>query len=99
MLERSLRGMDWMNDAACKGADPKLFFPNHKLDQGDPEGTNSYKLARAYCDDCSVIANCLRYAMKVFPDCNDDYGMWGGMSPRQRRKYKKENRAVLKVTT
>lgn len=97
MLELSLTQLDWMDKAECIGADTKLFFPDHKLAKGAKEGANSYKRARAYCNDCEVQPQCLHYAMKMFPDCNDDYGMWGGMSPRERRLYKRKSRLAAKA--
>lgn len=99
MLEVCISQLEWMNKAACIGVETKLFFPDHKLAKGAQEGANSYKMARAICKDCPVIDDCLRYAMQMFPDCNDDYGMWGGMSPRERRLFKRKARAEMRVNT
>jgi len=63
---------DWMADAACKGMDTNLFFP----EQG---GSN--KDALAACAVCTVKAECAQYC----DDMSIRSGVWGGMSERQRR--------------
>jgi WhiB family redox-sensing transcriptional regulator len=63
---------DWIEDAACRGANPNRFFPT----TGE-----SLDAAKALCASCSVRADCLTYALdNVVP-----YGIWGGLSERQRR--------------
>lgn len=73
--------LKWREDAACKGVDPNIFVPS--LGRGD--GRNTYKEARTYCSQCSVVNDCLNYALKV----NMEFGMFGGTTPRQRRSLKK----------
>lgn len=63
--------MTWMEQAACAGADPDLFFPH--VTRG--ENHNQHKLAEAaaFCRVCPVRAECYQYAY-------DDRltGVWGG---------------------
>jgi hypothetical protein len=47
---------DWVSSAACRGADPELFF----ADKGE-----SYTEARAICAECRVIHECRRYVDKI----------------------------------
>jgi WhiB family redox-sensing transcriptional regulator len=62
----------WLDEAACKGMDPELFFP----DRGDPT-----RYAKAVCADCPVKYDCLRAALEE----RERFGIWGGMSERERR--------------
>lgn len=63
---------DWMADALCAQTDPEAFFP----EKGQPA-----EPGRQICARCPVRAECLDYALT-----NDErYGVWGGLSERQRR--------------
>ena len=62
---------NWKDDAECRDADPDMFFP--------PEGVN-IREARAVCARCPVQEQCLEYALKH----NIEFGVWGGMSRRER---------------
>jgi WhiB family redox-sensing transcriptional regulator len=62
----------WYPQAACKGADPRLFFPT----QDEP-----VREAIAVCRACPVRQECADHAI-----ANDEYGIWGGLSRNQRRR-------------
>lgn len=72
---------DWMDDASCKGM-TEMFFP----EKGDADGT--VEAAKAVCATCSVKDECLEFAV----DNSFAYGIWGGMSARQRKTYKAQQR-------
>lgn len=61
---------DWMADAACRDADPDLFFIEDR----------HYNEALAICATCPVIEDCLRYAIVG----GIGYGVWGGTTPNGR---------------
>jgi WhiB family redox-sensing transcriptional regulator len=64
----------YQKDAACRDiSNPEIFFPS----AGD---TESLKAAKALCNICPVIAECLEYALGN----NERYGIWGGKSTRER---------------
>ena len=62
----------WHVDAACRGANQDIFFP---------ERGESTAPAKAVCATCPVAAECLQYAV----DELIKYGIWGGKSERERR--------------
>ena len=64
---------DWFLRAACRGADPDLFF----TERGEPTGG-----AKATCDLCPVRSECLEHALLT----REKFGIWGGKSERERRK-------------
>lgn len=67
----------WMSFAACRDADPDLFFP----EQG-----KSDRSAKAICAICPVRRVCLEYAL----DNNEAWGIWGGTNGRERRRMRSE---------
>lgn len=62
----------WRDLAACKSADPNLFFPERGQDVGP---------AKRICRDCPVREECLDFALSK----RIKEGVWGGTSERQRR--------------
>lgn len=63
----------WRESALCAQVGPDLFFPG----KGE-----SVREARRVCSSCGVRAECLAYAL----DHDEQHGVWGGMSERQRRR-------------
>jgi WhiB family redox-sensing transcriptional regulator len=65
---------DWAAQAACRGRDPRLWFPH----RGD---TVSIAVAKAVCATCPVRAECLGEALAAPFDAS---GIWGGMTANER---------------
>jgi WhiB family redox-sensing transcriptional regulator len=66
----------WQSDSLCAQTDPEAFFP---------EKGGSTRDAKKICSSCEVRAQCLEYALQ-----NDErFGIWGGLSERERRKLRK----------
>ncbi len=66
----------WQDLALCAQTDPEAFFP----DKG-----GSTKDAKRICALCDVKQDCLQYAL----DKDIRFGVWGGLSERERRKLKR----------
>ncbi len=68
--------LGWQTDALCAQTDPEAFFP---------EKGGSTRDAKRVCTSCDVPGECLEYALQ-----NDErFGIWGGLSERERRKLKR----------
>lgn len=68
--------LGWQERALCAQTDPEAFFP---------EKGGSTREAKKVCLGCDVRSECLEYAL-----ANDErFGIWGGLSERERRKLKK----------
>ncbi|MCP2167944.1 WhiB family transcriptional regulator [Goodfellowiella coeruleoviolacea] len=67
---------DWQERALCAQTDPEAFFP---------EKGGSTREAKRICQGCEVRAECLEYALAH----DERFGIWGGLSERERRKLKK----------
>ncbi|HSJ46639.1 MAG TPA: WhiB family transcriptional regulator [Euzebyales bacterium] len=66
----------WAEEAKCLNADPDVFFP---------EKGGSTREAKRICAECAVRVECLEYALEH----DERFGIWGGMSERERRKLKR----------
>lgn len=68
---------DWWRAAACRSADPDLFFPV------SPAGLSLEQVAQAksVCATCIVRRQCLHYALAA----NEPHGVWGGMTEEERK--------------
>lgn len=89
-LEMAIRWMSntdrsWIDRAACKGEPTDLFF----LDKED-QASNILKLKaiKPLCGGCPVKKECLTYAV----DNHITYGIWGGYTGTQRRRFKRVRR-------
>ena len=75
--------MDWRHIAACREVDPELFFP---IGNSGP-ALLQIEEAKQVCRRCSVLDECLRWAI----DSGQDAGVWGGMSEDERRAVKRRS--------
>lgn len=74
-------------NAACKKADPAIFFP-------ETAANRVYKEAIAICATCTVYKDCMRYALNN----KIPFGVWGGLTPKQRERNREEILASLLET-
>jgi WhiB family redox-sensing transcriptional regulator len=88
----------WMDNASCANIpNPDIFFP--------PRDKELYKLvadeAKKFCfgkngqPPCPVRKECLWYAI----ECNEEHGIWGGLSHRERnalvRKWQRQYKGTM----
>jgi WhiB family redox-sensing transcriptional regulator len=72
-----LAELAWQERALCAQTDPEAFFP---------EKGGSTREAKKVCLGCEVRGECLEYALAH----DERFGIWGGLSERERRRLKKE---------
>ena len=68
--------VEWQGSALCAQTDPEAFHP---------EKGGSTKEAKRVCQACEVKDECLEYALEH----NMRFGIWGGLSERERRRLQK----------
>ena len=73
----------WQDAAACRGEDLMIFFGPDGERQ--PERDIRERKAKAICASCPVRIECLNYALRR----DERFGVWGGMSERERRRLKR----------
>ncbi len=92
-LKRRLESEDekWRIKAACSGSIDLMFT---EFDFDDPQKVKPKRkrlrheieaLGKAVCSGCEVKKECLDWALRV----NSEFGIAGGLTPQERRNYKK----------
>ena len=71
----------WVFKAKCRSADPEELFVRGA----------AQRKAAAICRNCPVIVQCAVEAL----DNEVEFGVWGGMTERQRRALRKRHPAVV----
>jgi WhiB family transcriptional regulator, redox-sensing transcriptional regulator len=66
----------WSKQAACHNIPAVVFYP----EKGERTAT-----AKAICALCPVRRPCLQYAL----DHDERFGVWGGLSERERRRLRR----------
>lgn len=92
MIERRIspatESWDWQLDAACRGRDSEMFFsPSGERRSARREREDR---AKAVCAGCGVIDACRRFALTA----NEPFGVWGGMTARERMVHRADARRV-----
>lgn len=77
---------EWRHRGACCHCDPDMFFP-----EGHADGRQTGEAAAvAVCRSaCPVMAECRAWALAT----RQEFGVWGGLTERELRNLKTENRA------
>ena len=70
---------DWFKDAACRGLDTNLFFP----EKGEPAQ------AKQVCETCPVTIECLALGI------DERQGIWGNTSERERVHIRRQVRVAV----
>jgi len=73
----------WREDARCLGQHVDVFFPDMSM------GDARWDRAKDVCKNCTVKRECLKLVIGL-PDDDDRYGVFGGLSPNERRSKRHE---------
>lgn len=76
--ERAAR-RGWWQAAACRTADPDIFFP---VSAHGP-GREDIARAKAVCARCPVRRQCLQFALAT----HQVHGVWGGTTEEERERH------------
>lgn len=82
--ERSITS--WRREAACRGMDANMFFPDTEDDARVTE-------AKAVCATCPVRAACLDFAL----ESRQDDGIWGGLTETERRRVRRRRQDAART--
>lgn len=63
-----------------QGETPCMAYPDAFFRDRDQDERQKYVIARQLCQSCPIRLQCLEYAVTN----GEDYGIWGGMTPRER---------------
>lgn len=76
--------LTWKLAGACRFSDTDVFYPSSDSDAGP---------AKAVCETCHVIEQCLEYALSV----REPEGVWGGHTFAERRSILRRRRERERV--
>ena len=74
-----MRDEDWREDALCRQTDPEIFHP-------EEDDHTAVSAAKATCAACSVITDCLGWALHS----RAQQGIAGGLSKDERAELRAE---------
>jgi WhiB family redox-sensing transcriptional regulator len=80
------QGTHWTAYADCQDPGSPNMFPN----EADTDAVNR---ARNECDHCPVKRVCLDTALHN----NERFGMWGGTTPKERERMRRESLRLARV--
>ena len=89
--EGRARLTDWRDDAACRNADPELFFPDRDIRSARAR----VKTAKLICRGCPVKMTCLNWALAS----GQESGIWGGLTEEERHRLQRRAAAFRPVAT
>lgn len=76
----------WRELALCKDRNTNDFYP----EMGVKGAAKQVREMKVFCRQCSVILECLDYAIE-----NDEqFGIWGGMTPKERARIRRQSRVI-----
>jgi len=79
----------WRQLAACRHADPELFFP---VSASGPS-LEQVARAKAICAGCRVKRQCLVFALGT----RQEHGVWAGLSEQELREQAREARRSIQM--
>jgi len=83
-------GGQWRSVAACRSADPDLFFP---ISDSGP-AVEQAVTAKAICATCRVRHECLAFALRT----GQVHGIWGGTTEDERAAVRRRPASEQPVT-
>jgi WhiB family redox-sensing transcriptional regulator len=72
--------LDWQEQGACSGMESWVFFPEER------GNATQVQWAKRICRNCPVLETCRNWALSH----GEKFGVWGGLSERERREILKE---------
>lgn len=78
----------WFSSAACRGSDTNYFFPEVGV------SVRHTANIRKICSECPVKTECLELGLE---SQNDEYGFFGGKSPRERQAINTERKRLARA--
>jgi WhiB family redox-sensing transcriptional regulator len=84
-----MRRDHWREDALCVGQPLEVFFASQTLAE------DRWDAAKLICTKCTVKKQCLKLVIDL-PEDDDRWGVFGGLSPADRRMRRAQIRMAKK---
>ncbi|MET9554639.1 WhiB family transcriptional regulator [Streptomyces sp. NPDC006645] len=82
---RTWQELSWQENALCAQTGPEFFFP---------APGSSTREAKQLCGACEGRRECLEYAL----DNDERFGVWGGLSEKERERLRRTGAAATGTT-
>lgn len=69
----------WADDGLCRGLHNEMWYPPLFKEERTAPEAQYYDLGKLVCEQCPVIDECREAGRE------EEYGMWGGQTPKERR--------------
>jgi len=79
---RFVMGTDWRDNARCAKMPKEIFFEYNSIKYKKKEREQRTRTAKAVCRICPVKEKCYEFAVRN----NEQYGIWAGTLPDERRR-------------
>jgi WhiB family redox-sensing transcriptional regulator len=89
LSERYIPSTPWIDEAACKGKDPSIWFP---VGGTTWEERRAIRDAVEVCQSCVVVDECLDHSLLW-----EREGIWGGKTQREREVIRRRRNIALSV--
>ena len=83
---KSRNPRDFENPGCASPAVADLFFAKDPDEPGYKNADSDYKQAKTICMSCQFRIECADWGIK-----NELFGMWGGLTPKERQRFRKIN--------
>ena len=78
----------------CAEVGTEIFFAKDKDEPGSSKlSANEYEMARKICQKCPHKMECAEWGI-----LNEVHGVWGGLTPQQRSRLRKQRRIQVPIT-
>lgn len=77
----------FFSNPACADVDVNIFFAKDPDEPGYVNSELEYRQAKKICMGCKHITECAEWGIE-----NEIYGMWGGLTPRERQRIRRRQR-------
>jgi len=90
LITRIFQDIEWQYRALCHGR-MDLFFSDRNSDNRNQWLTPADRKAKALCARCPVRKECLEYGL------GEEFGIWGGTRPPERRGLRRGRATVYEL--
>ena len=76
----------------CAEVSPEFFFTNDiEYRTKSTMSVSDYRIGKSICSKCEHIIDCAEWGIH-----NEDYGLWGGLTPEDRKNIRRKRKITIR---
>lgn len=79
---------------SCASVEVTVFFAKDKDEPDLSPDMSDYPYAKKICGTCPHRIECAEWGI-----ANETHGVWGGLTPKERQKIRRQRRIIIKEST